>query len=326
MDKKILDGIKKFNLMRMRFESCFSGLPHTQAIIINLLISKADPETGIASGIIYSELVSILFVAPSSGRFKSKTPTKQTIRSYLRTIEHSFSEYFQVISEGQNLKIWFPTLPGVYASYFDVENTDLYTDKSTHLNTVKTISNTESNDAFLVDKNTEEYTDLYTDSYTPECPVKNNNIFNIKNKQQTTETTKLSICDDFYPNAKTIELAQSRGLFSVTDKAQIRKFINYNQAKDTKWADYNPVFLNWLEQDSKHTQRAVQQKEPRRARDECYSNKPSKSKPTLADVIYANQNSVSPGGSRLQQGVFIEGAHGMALDQDVPNLRAAIYK
>ncbi|PJD93800.1 MAG: Vir protein [Legionella sp.] len=321
--------IEKFNNARIELEFHFQGLPYSHTTLLKSLISLANPATGIIESITYNDIANLLIICSAPGRRNSGVPKKQTIRSYFRTIEQCCAEHFQIISKGQNLKIKFPTLPGIYASYFDTDNTDLYTDESTHLNTVKTIGNTNQNDVFLMNQSTGKYMDLYTDVYTAECSAKNNNIFNIKNKQQTTETTKLSIRDDFYPNAKTIELAQSRGLISVTNEAQIRKFISYNQAKGTKWVDYNPVYLNWLEQDLKRVQKELQQKEPRREQDECYSNKQSRSKPTLADVIFANQNAISPDGRLLQrdnlEGRCIEGAYGMALDQDVSNLRTAIY-
>lgn len=328
MLQEIIESIQKVNGARRQIDQCFCGLPHSHLMLLNILINQTNPNSGIVQNISYSELIEALSISAGAGRRNTASLSKQTIRSYLRTIENSYPEHFQVISEGQNLKIKFPILPGIYASYFETENTDVYTDRSTHLHTVKTIENTEQNDAFLVDENIEEYPDPYTDAYTAECSVKNNNIFNIINKQQTTETTKLSIRDDFYPCAKTIELAQSRGLFSVVDETQIRKFISYNQAKGTKWADYNPVYLNWLEQDLKRVQ-VVKQKESRRERNECNFNKTSKSKPTLADVIRANQNAVSPDGVRMYrdefEGEYLEGSYGMALDQDDQDLRAAVY-
>ena len=155
-----------------------------------------------------------------------------------------------------------------------------------------------------------------------------------KKQQPTSEENhfpehKSPIRDDFYPDAQTIEKALSQGLSDVTNPQKISQFIQYNQSNGSVWPDYNPVFIRWLMLDLKHNQRTVvslAQKSFRRNSDASYSNKPSNAKPTLADVLAANRNAISPSGERLFfDDQTIEAEYGVALDSDVTDIRADIY-
>lgn len=323
MLREQLDLIKLYNKARLGLESRFHGLPHAHSLLIYSLISLSDPKTGIVDNIQYSDLITLLSVKPLSGRSTAGGLIKQTIRSYLRTIEKFCPEHFQVASEGQQLIIKFPTLPSIYAECF--KNTDLYTDENTDLHIPKNLDNTDQNTILDSVLNTEEYTEPYTDLYIGTEPAKNNNIFNINKKQQNTTRGGFSISDDFYPSEKTIASALAKGFASVTCPIQIKNFIDYNKARGSAWADYNPIFLKWLEQDLK---RNTQSNSSQGACYERYTNKPNKSKPTLQDVINANRDALSPDGERYDDvlgWVVAEEIPRLALDTDVTNIRTAIY-
>lgn len=200
MLREQLDLIKLYNKARLELESRFHGLPHAHSLLIYSLISLSDPKTGIVDNIQYSDLVTLLSVKPLSGRSTVGGLIKQTIRSYLRTIEKFCPEHFQIASEGQQLIIKFPTLPSIYAECF--KNTVLYTDENTNLPTLKNLDNTDQKPVLENQLNTDEYTEEYTDLYIGTEPAKNNNIFNINKKQQHTTHSGFSISDDFYPSEK----------------------------------------------------------------------------------------------------------------------------
>lgn len=314
---------EQYNIFRSKVDAIFIGLGHTHRLIISLLISKANSASGIVKNTSYQEIENLLKVDSVPGRKKPTSIYKQTIRSYLRTIEKFCPEHFQVASEGQQLIIKFPTLPSIYAECF--KNTDLYTDENTDLHTPKNLGNTDQNTIFDSVLNSEEYTEPYTDLYIGAESAKNNNIFNINKKQQHTTQSGFPISDDFYPSEKTIASALAKGFSSVTCPAQIKNFIDYNKARGSVWADYNPIFLKWLEQDLK---RNTQLNSSQGACHERYTNKPNKSKPTLQDVINANRDAVSPDGERYDDvfgWVVAEEILRVALDTDVTNIRTAIY-
>ncbi len=316
-------GIEKYNKARIELELQFQGLPYPHATLIKSLISLVNPMTGIIESITYNDIANLLVINTAPGRRNVGVPQKQTIRSYFRTIEQCCTKSFQIISEGQSLKIKFPTLPKIYSSYFDVENTDLYTDESTDLYTSKNLDINAQNPVLESQLNTDEYTEVYTEPYIGTEPVKNNNIFNINKKQQHTTHAGFSISDDFYPSEKTIASALAKGFSSATCPTQIKNFIDYNKARGSAWADYNPIFLKWLEQDLKRNTHSSQGESHGR-----YPNKQNKSKPTLQDVINANRDAVSPDGERYDDAIgwFVaEEIPSLALDTNVTNIRTAIY-
>ena len=155
-----------------------------------------------------------------------------------------------------------------------------------------------------------------------------------KKQQQAPEEIYLSepkspIRDDFYPDEETIEKAIGLGLTDVTNPEKISQFVSYNQSKGSLWSDYNPLFIRWLMLDLRHNQRVLEnsaQKPFRRDTDASYSNKARNTKYTLADVIAANRDAVSPDGERLFPDFeIIEAEYGMALDSNVTDIRPDIY-
>lgn len=244
--------IKLYNIFILKLESNFSCIPYSHAILIKSLIPLANIETGEVSQISYAGLAKILTIKPAPGRKESGTPTKQTIRNYIKSIEKECGDYFKVISDGQNLKFLFPEMPKIYKEVF--QNTEV----NTALNTTKTQVNIDENRDFNDEVNIEPNTEVNT----PHAPVKNNKYFNIYNKQTNSSTAiiasaKKPIVPNYYPDEETINAALTMGFVHVTDSAEIQAFIEHNQTHQTQWADFNPVYLRWLERKAQYQ---VQQK------------------------------------------------------------------
>ena len=262
LDSSLAD-IAKYNRARNELESFFVGLPHAHTTLIKSLITKANPETGIVENISYKDLTFLLMVDAAPGRKDSGTPQKQTIRSYLRTIEAQSRSQFHVISDSQTLKIQFPKLPSIYAKYFEI--TEVHTDLNAVSYTPTSLINTEKNISSEVKLNIEEYIEPYTQEYT----LKSEDVFNAheythaKIKQNPTKPNnnknfvsddfadcKKPIADDFYPSQSVIDKALELGLPKVKDLAELNKFILFNKASGSRWANYDYVYLKWLQRDA----------------------------------------------------------------------------
>ncbi|HAU1037934.1 TPA: Vir protein [Legionella pneumophila] len=324
-----LQAVLRFNKARLHVERPFIGFPYGPALLIKSLINLADPATGIVDDISYHELAKLIEVNPAPGRKESGTPSKQTIRNYIKSIEKECGEYFKVVSEGQSLKFLFPQLPKVFNEIF------LNTEVNTLTNPVDTQENIDENMVFDAGINTE----LNIEDNTHNPSVKNNNIFNITNSNKQTQTAsndfsrgKKPIGDDFYPNTKTIEIAFSMGLTKVTDQEEIQAFIKHNKKQNTQWADFNPVFINWLERDAQYMQKQLQkaQGQLRSHHNERGTNQSTLNQTALERVSEHHGISIDSlwdtSGSELNSGSFIEGTLVQPLDEADRNIRATFYQ
>ncbi|HGU7253645.1 Vir protein [Legionella pneumophila] len=322
---------------RINIENRFKGLLHAHTSLIKSLITLANPLTGIVSDITYRDIADLLTISKAPGRTQSGTPQKETIRSYLRSIEKQCPEDFKIISEGQKLQFQFPKLPEIYAGF--LENLEVYTERRDEQYISNPIEKSKKNDELKSQENTKEYTDLYTDQCTEESAVKNINIFNITNSNKQTETASNDFCrikkpigDDFYPNTKTIEMAFSMGLTKVTDKEEIQAFIKHNKKQNTLWADFNPVFINWLERDAQYMKKQLQkaQGQLRSHHNERGINQSTLNQTALERVSEHHGISIDSlwdtSGSELNSGAFIEGTLVRPLDEADCNIRATFYQ
>ena len=110
--------IKTYNKATILIASRFQGLRHEQTTLIKTLITLADPTTGIVSNTTYQDLCDLLTVNAAPGRKESGTPSKQTIRNYIKSIERECGDYFKITSEGQTLKFLFPEIPKIFNKVF----------------------------------------------------------------------------------------------------------------------------------------------------------------------------------------------------------------
>ncbi|HCC3261893.1 Vir protein [Legionella pneumophila serogroup 1] len=321
--------IKKYKRINKTIESKFCGLPHAQSFIVNLLINLADPETGIVSEISYYELSNLLKINPAPGRKNSGTPTKQTIRNWVKSIERDCGDYFKIITEGQNLRFQFTEMPQIFKEVF--QNKEVNTVTNTTTPPKKTEQNYDFDEPLNIEVNTEDNT------HNP--AVKNINIFNITNSNKQNRTAnndfsrnKKPIGDDFYPNTKTIEIAFSMGLTKITDKEEIQAFIKHNKKQNTQWADFNPVFINWLERDAQYAQNKQQkaQGQLRSHHNERGTNQSTLHQTALERVSEHHGISIDSlwdkSDSELNSGAFIEGTLVQPLDEADSDLRSTFYQ
>lgn len=127
-------------------------------------------------------------------------------------------------------------------------------------------------------------------------------------------------------------MAFSMGLTKVTDKEEIQAFIKHNKKQNTLWADFNPVFINWLERDAQYMQKQLQkaQGQLRSHHNERGTNQSTLNQTALERVSEHHGISIDSlwdtSGNELNSGSFIEGTLVQPLDEADCNIRATFYQ
>ncbi|HFD2283861.1 TPA: hypothetical protein ACF2PY_000959 [Legionella pneumophila] len=169
---------------RKQIEKKFQLLPYGPRLIIYELLNLANPLTGIVSDISYRDLSKALEIKSAPGRINSGIPSKQTIRNFIKSIEHECGEYFKVITEGQNLKFMFPEAPQIYNQL--IRKKEVNTD----LNSPKSLMDSDIEGKLEVQSNIE----VNREANTLKSPAKNIKIFNITNSNKQTQTANNDFC------------------------------------------------------------------------------------------------------------------------------------
>lgn len=331
-----MTGIAQYNGARKEIESRFMGLPHAHTTLIKSLITLADPNTGMVENLSYRDLAMLLSIDHAPGRKGAGIPKKETIRSYLRTIADSCVDDFRLITQGQKLKCQFTTLPRIYAHFFTSEK--VYTD-------IRDVSHTQ-----YPSENTKEIYEIEWNGrgdhavdqsiYSSDKePVKNINILTNKHNKQTQtadfKNCKQPISPDFYPTQETINLALANGLTNVLNLNEIQKFIKYNIDYNCQWADFNPIFIRWLERDMEYQQTKQQKPQPqghiRSSGHERSSYKNNSFEAVMARALIDNGDACSPSAISIntyetEGGTFDDAAHCMAMDTVDPYLRPIVHQ
>ena len=289
-----MNGFEKYKQGQIDLEKPFRGLPYALVLLARSLITLADPSTGIVSNISYQELAQILTVNPVPGRKDSGTPTKQTIRNWINSIERECGEYFKVISEGQTLKFLFPELPKILSTIFE----------NREVNTVDNPTNIHEN----IDENVVFDDEVNTEVNTPNLSVKklfininNNTNNNNLGEEIGNKNLKQPISPNFYPSQKTIDRAIASGYGFATDSNIIQEFIDKNTAWGSTFADFNPIYLSFL---AKHAERKQQEPmisntQTRSTNNERASPKVNSYDAALETVARFNQNDCKPSTEEL---------------------------
>ncbi|HAT1865063.1 TPA: hypothetical protein I9284_003160 [Legionella pneumophila] len=254
-----LQSVEYFNKARIEIERPFIGFPYGPLLLIKSLINLADPATGIVYNVSYLDLAKLIEINPAPGRKESGTPTKQTIRNYIKSIERECGNYFKVISEGQSLKFLFPEIPKVFNKLF--ENKEVNTEVNGNI----PLENTGEKAVFEERVNTEVNTELNTPNNAVKklfININNNNNNNTPDHWPLAKNNKQPIAADFYPNEATISRAIASGYPFATNPAIIQEFIDKNTAWGSTYADFNPIYLCFLAkythfQQSKQTEQNV---------------------------------------------------------------------
>lgn len=169
----------------------------------------------------------------------------------------------------------------------------------------------------------------------PEKPIllnnKYNNIYNNNNTNSVFEFSnylknKNHINPNFYPSQETITTAQELGLDKVTDPNQIQAFINHNQKQGSKWADFNPVFIRWLEREAAFTKNQQKSTGTRSNRNECHPNQNTIIQTAYDRVLQHHQAKLRAESQGQQTGVVIEVQPINTLDSNDEAVWAAFSK
>ena len=326
-----MQGIDRYNKYICEIERVFIGQPYASILIIKSLIILADSSTGIVNNISYNELASLLTINPAPVRKNSGTPTKQTIRNYIKSIERECGEYFKVISEGQKLQFYFPELPKIFNKIF--ENQEVNTD----FNISTTHKNIDGNVVFDDEANIELNTEVNTPTPNVEKLFINiNNKTNNNNLGEAVESKNLKqpISPTFYPSEKTIARAIASGYSFATDAHVIQEFIDKNIAWGSEFADFNPVYLSFLAKHEHFQQQrpALQniQGQSRSTTDERTFIKRNSYDAALEQALRDNADAISPSDQHLlssQQAILIEfkpTEHFLALGGADQNVRSIV--
>ena len=247
-----LEAVVNYHKKRSKIESFFIGLPDGPSSLIKSLITMADPVTGIVSDISYHDLANLLTIHPAPGRKNSGTPSKQTVRNYIKSIENECGQYFKIISTGQKLQFLFPELPIIFSEILEIREVN------TDINLSKTFAHGEQNDV----SDRKDNTEVNIEPNTPIQAVKKlfiNNKTNNNNKQDMkigNKNTPKTISQDFYPAPEIIARAIAAGHNNATDTNIIQDFIDKNTAWGSTFADFNPIYLSFL---AKHAERKQQE-------------------------------------------------------------------
>lgn len=319
--------IEQYNKAIIEIESPFINISYAQALLAKSLITRADPTTGVVSDISYQDLANLLTINPAPGRKNSGTPTKQTIRNYIKSIERECGEYFKVISEGQNLQFLFPELPKVFSKI--LENREV----NTLVNSSDSHENTEEIRVFDPEVNLH----LNTDVNPPNSVVRklyfNKNINNNNNtvKMIGSKNLKQPISPNFYPSPDTIARAVASGYSFAADANIIEEFIDKNTAWGSEFADFNPVYLCFL---VKHAERKQQKSSApnnlTRSARERTSIKNNSFEAAMEQVKRDNPDAIAPStqdlfpASKVIYSELEHATHLVAMDRANTNLRAAI--
>lgn len=323
--------ITKYNNARKEIESRFAGLTHAHRYLVSAMINRADPNTGIVEGLSYRDLAILLTIDHAPGRKGAGIPQKQTIRSYLRTITENCSENFRLLTQGQKLKCQFIHLPKIYAHFLGQKQE--YTDDVVDVYLSEPIENTE--DRVVYDARLETVKHR-------ESPINDFQKITAKKVLYITKTNKLTagemienfpntkqpISPNFYPDCETIAIAKAKGFETVTEPSELLAFIRHNQARNTQWLDFNPVYLQWLERGAEYQQRKQTEQHLRSQHNGNHSNSRTRKSPVeLVLDLYPDAESPSgrPWGAIEAESNYAETSSvGMVGVDEL--IRAALYE
>jgi hypothetical protein len=238
-------------------KATLAGLPSFSRLAIYDLLPYCDFSTGIISIPSLDEVANTdFYVVPAPGR-KKENIQSETLRNAFRTIKKSRPNDFIFSTKNQRIIIEMPFVRELYQQ-FHQDITDVAAVNATEVVTAKTYASIEKEAVF----NTYVYTDL---TAVELGSIKDLNNIKQTNKQiNSTPFNKKIITPDFYPDESTIAEALGKGMTKVLDLSEIQSFINHNRKHGSQWADFNPVFIKWLERDiqlTKEKQQKTQQKQ-----------------------------------------------------------------
>ena len=298
-------------------KSTLSGLPSFCRLTMYELLEYCDYAKGTISISTLDAVARNDFHVDSAPGRKREEITADTLRNALRTIKKFKSEHFIFKTINQRIIIEMPFIRELYEQCH-AENQEVAAVNAVDLNTDKTHTSIDENAYFVRRFSGDDAVDVAAASSPnainvcayAHAKIKPNNY---KTNKQTNsdndsfESSKQTIRSDFYPTQDTIEQALSKGFSKVTSDIEIKRFILYNQANATLWADYNPVFLAWLERDhNPNEEPAILRKKTHEQRT---PHQVTAINPTIAEAIRRNKQIIADEERKHAPHDFIEGEY-----------------
>lgn len=218
-----------------------NGLPSFCRLFLYESLEYCNFEEGkVELNSLYELAVKDFYVERAPGR-QREIINENTLRNTIRTIKKFKGEFFKFKVVKQRIEIDMPWMRELYQELHvqdkdagDVVGNIILQDRHTDTNQSKN----------SISK--------YIHETLQEDAADNLSININKQNKQTEPNKKALISPSFFPSDETIELAREKGLLKVTDTEEITKFIRYNQANKTRWADFNPIFITWLEREASY--------------------------------------------------------------------------
>jgi hypothetical protein len=314
------------------FKSNIKGLPSFCRLTMLELFSYCNMTTGDITIDSLEELARDAFqVTPAPGR-KKEDINGDTLRNALRSIKKAKPDCFIFSVVNQHIVIEMPFMRALYEQFKAKGQEDAAVD-AREVARPKTHASIGEESDLLPNLSVE----VAEEDAAATFAIRNNNKTNITKLTNITGNVvvnftprKQPISADFYPDSETIAEALSLGFERVTDKDEIAAFIQHNQARNTQWANFNPVYLQWLSRGAEYKQRQQQSIE-QRSNHYGYHGMQGARKTPLELVIEQNPDAVSPSGESYEQykinAISSDNTeHGLVVDGINELIRCALYE
>jgi hypothetical protein len=272
-----------------------SGLPSFCRLVIYDLLKYCNYTLGTITLNSLSEVAKKdFFISSVPGRTKEEI-NGDTLRNAFRTIKKAKPDQFKFTTINQRVVIEMPFIRELYAQHYQNIQEDAAV-VAADVAAEETHAHIGEPGDFGGQVAGEDATDVAAASFRPIRDIKHNKT----NKLTATDDlnfSKTQIEPNFQPSQATIDIAISRGLDQVTNQEEIKKFISYNQANKSLWADFNPVFLTWLEREHEYREekRKQQKSKPTRSNNnERTRTKHNSYEALMAEVLRENSNACAP--------------------------------
>ena len=328
------------------FKSNLAGLPSFCRLVMYEIFEYIDFPSGTIS-INSLEKLSIDDFQVTSLRGRQKEVINgDTIRNALRTIKKAKPDHFKFTTVNQQIVIEIPFLRELYQAACN-KTSEVAAVLAVNVDAATTLTHLDESIDLEAYRTGDVTGELAAASLNDAINAHDHAHAKIKPNLQPNNNTKTllgelpsdlktSIADDFYPSQFIIDKALSLGMSKVLDASEIHKFILFNKASGSRWANFDYVYLTWLQHDAEREQKMKalqQQTNPQRVyqRSDCNEqrNSPvikSEQKPTVEDALRANSDAIAPW-ECVQPITFnnsIDAEYFMGLDSDGGNLRTAL--
>jgi len=286
---QIVNAGVDMSFLTNELKSKLGGLPSFCRLFIYEALEYCDYEKGVAYLPALHEMsVKDFHVERASGR-KREEVNENTLRNTIRTIKKFRGDDFKFRVVNQRIEIDMPWMRELsLASKKDAGGQSEKATSSTTPDNIESehLLNASDNRA----KNKEDAT-----SDSP-----NNNIFinkyinNNNNLKGGVALEKKPIAEDFTPSEALIAKAKAKGYEHADCEKEIQKFILHNQACGSRFADFEPVYLLWLQRGQERSLAKEQQKQMRvqtkkgRSNGNHASNLSKQHGESVASVLAAN--------------------------------------